>query len=63
MSSADTELESAFEAITDNLTQSLDTLQRFTSDIDVKLGAALNNLASIVQELSDALEDSNTRRN
>jgi len=63
LSSADTELESAFEAITDNLTQSLDTLQRFTSDIDVKLGAALNNLASIVQELSDALEDSNTRRN
>jgi len=62
LSSADTELESAFEAITDNLTQSLDTLQRFTSDIDVKLGAALNNLASIVQELSDALEDSNTRR-
>jgi len=62
LSSADKELESAFEAITDNLTQSLDTLQRFTSDIDVKLGAALNSLASIVQELSDALEDSNTRR-
>lgn len=63
LSSADTELESAFEAITDNLTKSLDTLQRFTSDVDAKLGAALNNLASIVQELSDALEDSNIRRN
>jgi len=35
LSSADKELESAFEAITDNLTQSLDTLQRFTTDIDV----------------------------
>ena len=63
LSSADEELEGAFNAITQNLSQSLDVLQRFTVDLESKMAGALNNLASIVQELSDALEDSNTKRN
>ena len=63
LTSADEELEGAFNAITQNLSQSLDVLQRFTVDLESKMAGALNNLASIVQELSDALEDSNTKRN
>jgi len=63
LTSADKELEGAFKAITQNLSQSLDLLRRFTVDLENKMAGALNNLASIVQELSDAIEDSNKKRN
>lgn len=62
LANADASLEQAFSAITQNLTQSLNILEQFTTGIETNLGNALSNLSAIVQELSDALED-NRRQN
>lgn len=59
---ADKELEGAFNTITGQLTRSLETLQSFSSELGNQMGEVTGNFASIVEELSDALEDFNAKR-
>jgi len=59
---ADKQLENAFVQITSNLEASLAVLSQFQTDANDKVGESLENLGSIVQELSEGLEDFNDKR-
>lgn len=58
----DKELEGAFNTITGQLTRSLETLQSFSSELGDQMGKVTDDFASIVGELSDALEGFNAKR-
>ncbi len=59
----DQELETAFRSISTNLASSLEALQRFSSDLGIQVGDITDNFASIVQELTDAIEEMTNKRN
>ena len=59
---ADKQLEGAFMQITSNLEASLEVLRQFQTDTSDKVGESLENLGSIVQELSENLEEFSAKR-
>ena len=58
----DGQLERAFVLVTKNLESSLSTLERFNSGFSDKVGDSLGLMASVVQELSDNLEEFQAKR-
>lgn len=57
--SVDKELENAFGAITRNLQTALGSLEKYNTGFSAKVGEALQDLSSIVSELSDSVEELN----
>ncbi len=58
----DKELENAFLAITRNLQTALGSLEKYNTGFSEKVGEALQDLTSIVSELSDNIEEHNSSK-
>jgi len=58
---ADQQLEAAFRSISENLGRSLDTLHKYTDGMSENVGRALGELGGMVSELSEAIEELNSR--
>jgi len=61
LSSADKELERAFESITKNLETSLGRLSEFSQSSSDKLSEVVNMLVGMVQDLQDTVSDLQSR--